>query len=83
MTDKQQNRAWCPLPWMSVNVRNNGDLRVCCNANTGLDQGLVKKEDGTIYNLGTDGMEEFRNAKIMKDIRKSMLEGKFHPSCIR
>jgi len=77
------NKAWCPLPWMSVNVRNNGDLRVCCNANVGFDQGLIKKEDGTIYNLGTDGINDFRNADLMKDIRKSMLEGKFHPSCIR
>ena len=80
MTD---NPAFCPLPWMSVNVRNNGDLRVCCNANVGLDQGLVKKEDGTIYNLGTDGINDFRNGKIMKEIRTSMLKGEFHPSCIR
>ncbi len=77
------NEAWCPLPWLSVNVRNNGDLRVCCNANVGLDQGLVKKEDGTIYNLGTDGINDFRNGKIMKEIRTSMLKGEFHPSCIR
>ena len=80
MTD---NPAFCPLPWMSVNVRNNGDLRVCCNANVGLDQGLVKKDDGTIYNLGTDGINDFRNGKIMKEIRTSMLKGEFHPSCIR
>ena len=77
------NEAWCPLPWLSVNVRNNGDLRVCCNANVGLDQGLVKKDDGTIYNLGTDGINDFRNGKIMKEIRTSMLKGEFHPSCIR
>ena len=79
----ENNKAWCPLPWMSVNVRNNGDLRVCCNANVGFDQGLIKKDDGTIYNLGTDGLNDFRNAQIMKDIRKSMLDGEFHPSCIR
>ena len=77
------NEAWCPLPWLSVNVRNNGDLRVCCNANVGLDQGLVKKEDGTIYNLGTDGLNDFRNGDLMKEIRKAMLKGEFHPSCIR
>ncbi len=77
------NEAFCPLPWLSVNVRNNGDLRVCCNANVGLDQGLVKKEDGTIYNLGTDGLNDFRNGKIMKEIRQAMLKGEFHPSCIR
>jgi sulfatase maturation enzyme AslB (radical SAM superfamily) len=78
-----ENQAWCPLPWMSVNVRNNGDLRVCCNANVGQDQGLVKKEDGSFYNLGKDGLHDFRNADLMKEIRKSMINGEFHPSCIR
>jgi hypothetical protein len=29
--------TWCPLPWMSLNVRNNGDVRVCCNANTSVN----------------------------------------------
>lgn len=81
--ETKTNYAFCPLPWLSVNVRNNGDLRVCCNANVGLDQGLVKKEDGSIYNLGTDGLNDFRNGQIMKDIRKAMLKGEFHPSCIR
>ena len=54
------NEAWCPLPWLSVNVRNNGDLRVCCNANVGLDQGLVKKDDGTMglfdYNINANSI---------------------------
>ena len=80
---ESKNQAWCPLPWMSVNVRNNGDLRVCCNANVGLDQGLVKKEDGSTYNLGSDGLHDFRNGKLMKEIRKAMLAGEFHPSCVR
>lgn len=77
------NRAWCPLPWMSVNVRNNGDLRVCCNANSGHDQGLVRKSDGSIYNLGVDKLHDFRNGSLMKDIRRTMLEGEYHPSCAR
>jgi hypothetical protein len=77
------NKAWCPLPWMSVNVRNNGDLRVCCNANVGHDKGLVRKEDGTLYNLGKDGVHSFRNGELMKEIRLAMLKGEFHPSCVR
>lgn len=77
------NKAWCPLPWLGLNVRNNGDVRVCCNANVSVNQGLVSKEDGTYYNLGKDKIQDFRNAKLMKEIRLAMLEGKYHESCIR
>lgn len=77
------NRAWCPLPWLGLNVRNNGDVRICCNANVSANQGLVTKEDGTFYNLGKDSIQDFRNADLMKDIRISMLKGEYHDSCIR
>lgn len=77
------NRAWCPLPWLGLNVRNNGDVRVCCNANVSDNQGLISKSDGTYYNLGKDHIDDFRNADLMKDIRLKMLAGEYHESCIR
>lgn len=77
------NKAWCPLPWLGLNVRNNGDVRVCCNANVSENQGLVSKPDGTYYNLGKDNIDDFRNAELMKEIRLSMLAGEYHESCIR
>jgi len=77
------NKAWCPLPWLGLNVRNNGDVRVCCNANVSVNQGLVAKEDGSYYNLGKDKIQDFRNAKLMKEIRLAMLDGKYHESCVR
>lgn len=77
------NKAWCPLPWMGLNVRNNGDVRVCCNANVSVNQGLVSKPDGTYYNLGKDSIQDFRNADLMKEIRLSMLNGEYHDSCVR
>ena len=77
------NKAWCPLPWMSLNVRNNGDLRVCCNANVSKNQGLITKEDGTVYNLGKDHFDDVRNAELLKEIRKSILKEEFHSSCVR
>ena len=39
---------------------------MCCNANVGMDLRTCKKDDGTIYNLGTDGINDF-NGKIMKE----------------
>jgi len=78
-----ENKKWCPLPWMGLNVRNNGDVRVCCNANVSVNQGLIAKDDGTFYNLGNDSINDFRNADLMKEIRLSMLKGDYHESCVR
>ena len=77
------NKSWCPLPWMSVNVRNNGDVRVCCNANSSVGQGLITKPDGTNYNLGKDSINDFRNAQLMKDVRADMLNGNYPAACVR
>jgi len=74
---------FCPLPWIHLAIRNNGDLRVCCQANQGEDKGLLRKEDGTIYNAEYDSLDESRNSKKLKDIRKAMLNNKWHPDCIR
>lgn len=77
------NRAWCPLPWLGLNIRNNGDVRICCNANVSANQGLVSKSDGSFYNLGKDSIQDFRNADLMKEVRQKMLSGDYHDSCIR
>jgi organic radical activating enzyme len=35
--------TFCPMPWITQSTRNNGDLRICCQANVGEDQGLIRK----------------------------------------
>jgi len=75
--------TFCPWPWMYQAVRNNGDIRVCCQANQSASQGLAKKADGTNFNAATDSMVEARNAPLMKEIRKDMLAGEWNPSCVR
>ena len=74
---------FCPLPWIFQAVRNNGDVRVCCQANQGPDRGLIRKPDNTVYNAGVDDLVECRNAQKMKDIRVAMMNGKWHPDCVR
>lgn len=74
---------FCPLPWIHLAIRNNGDLRVCCQANQGEDKGLLRKEDGTIFNAKYDDLNKSRNSQKLKDIRKSMLNHRWHPDCIR
>ena len=75
--------VYCPIPWMFQAVRNNGDVRICCQANVTKNQGVVRKEDGSSYNAGKDDMNEARNAKLMKVVRKNMLQGKWSTECGR
>lgn len=74
---------YCPVAWHSVNIRNNGDYRLCCHSNVTEGQGILRKEDGSPYNLSTSPVEEIRNHPLVKEVRKSFLEGKWHPSCMR
>lgn len=76
--------TFCPLPWNSINIRNNGDIRICCNANSYSPQkGILRKPDGVAYNASRDDFDDVRNASLLKDVRKSMLEGEWHPECER
>lgn len=76
--------TFCPLPWNSINLRNNGDLRICCNTNSYSPQrGIMRKEDGTPYNAGRDDWNEARNAELLKEVRVSMMKGEWHPECER
>ena len=76
--------TFCPLAWNSINLRNNGDLRICCNTNSySPKKGIMRKEDGTPYNAGRDDLNEARNAEIVKDVRVSMMKGEWNPECER
>lgn len=76
--------TFCPMPWNSINLRNNGDLRICCNTNSySPNKGIMRKDDGTPYNAGKDDLDEARNAAIIKEVRQSMLKGEWHPECER
>jgi hypothetical protein len=74
----------CPLPWIGSSVRSNGDLRVCCQANQGPKRGILSKEDGSVFNAANPGdIENSRNSSMMIDVRKHMIEGKWHEECVR
>lgn len=76
--------TFCPLPWNSINMRNNGDLRICCNTNSYSPQrGIMRKDDGVPFNAGRDDWNEARNANLLKEVRVSMMKGEWHPECER
>ena len=78
-----QKDVYCPIPWMFQAVRNNGDVRICCQANLTKNQGVVRKPDGTSFNAGKDSMKEARNGELMKIVRKNILAGRWSEECGR
>jgi hypothetical protein len=79
----QKSETFCILPWINISTRANGDLRVCCHANQGPTRGIYKKEDGKNYNLHRDNITDAINSPLAKEIRTTMLEGKWHAECVR
>ena len=82
------SKTFCVLPWIHFATRPNGDMRLCCNANSsgaGTDHeiGLVKNETGRPANFGRETPMSAWNNEYMKDVRLTMLEGKIPASCAK
>jgi organic radical activating enzyme len=77
------NDTFCPIPWLFQAVRNNGDIRICCQANITENQGVVRHKDGSPYNVVRDEMKEALNASLMKEVRINMLKGQWSRECER
>ena len=81
------SKTFCPLPWIHLATRPNGDVRVCCTANAsgaGKDDdktaGLVK-QDGVAMNLRDHTIEQVWNSAHMKRTRLQMLNNEIPESC--
>ena len=87
--EKTGSPTFCVLPWVHMATRPNGDCRLCCSANASgatsgdYTVGLLKKENGEPANFGKDTPLSAWNNDYMKDVRKTMLEGKVPASCSR
>jgi uncharacterized Fe-S cluster-containing radical SAM superfamily protein len=82
------SKTFCVLPWIHFATRPNGDMRLCCNANSsgaGTDHeiGLVKNETGRPANFGRETPMSAWNNEYMKDVRLTMLEGNIPASCAK
>lgn len=80
------SNTFCVLPWIHFATRPNGDMRLCCNANSsgaGTDHeiGLVKNESGKPANFGRETPMSAWNNEYMQSVRTTMLEGKIPASC--
>ena len=75
--------TFCPIPWLFQAVRNNGDIRICCQANVTENQGVIRHSDGTPFNASRDNLQDARNADLMKSVRKNMLQNRWSSECGR
>lgn len=86
LEQKTGTPTFCALPWIHMATRPNGDMRLCCNANSsgaGTDHeiGLVKNEKGVPANFGRETPKEAWNNEYMRSVRTAMMEGKVPSSC--
>ena len=66
--------TFCSSPWFSIRVEPNGNLHYCRWST----QNLVNN-----YNIKTTGLQSYFNSDEMRDIRRSILQGKAIDSCQR
>jgi len=78
-----QNKTFCPIPWVHQAVKNNGNFRICCQANVMENQGIVRKDDGTPFNAAEDAIDDAYNGDLLKRMRINMLKGEWNPECGR
>jgi len=86
---KLSSNTICPLPWIHLATRPNGDVRLCCTANASgagkndiKDAGLVK-HNGQVMNLQQHTISEVWNSDYMKTVRLQMLDNKIPTSCTK
>lgn len=83
MTIDWRKTKLCPIPWIHQAVRSTGDLRVCCHASHGPNQGILKDKEGNSLKAQNTDLKQARNHPLLKEIRKYMIQGKWHPECKR
>lgn len=89
LENELMSKTFCPLPWIHIATRPNGDVRVCCTANaSGAGEHDKKAEglvtlDGEIMNLREHSIGEVWNSEYMKTVRLQMLNGEVPSSCTK
>lgn len=69
----------CPIPWNHLEIQQNGDLRICCMC---IYEPFGKLEkDSKMANIKDTSLNEARNLPMIKELRKSMVNGEKHAMC--
>lgn len=73
------SKYFCSYPWEHIYVHTSGHQRLCCTS----DENITKDDGYYLYNLKQDGLTDSWNSDYMKNIRKSMIEGKKLKTCYK
>lgn len=76
---KNHNNVLCSIPWNHVATKPSGEYRLCCLAKQ--PDSTFRTEAGDVMRLENTPLAESRNSEISKTVRKTMLNGQWHPAC--
>ncbi len=88
MNQAVYSKTFCIAPWHNTHITSTGNFKGCCimagGSNNGyLQKGIRNSGDEKYIQVQDDGIHGGINSDTSKDIRKSMMEDKWHPECIR
>jgi len=77
------SESFCVIPWLGMSTKPSGAARVCClmSNSKSKTKGILQKENGDYYNLGTDSFDEIKNAAKAKEVRLALLNGNQIEEC--
>ena len=77
------SESFCVIPWLGMSTKPSGAARVCCLMSNSKShtKGILQKENGEYYNLGTDSFDEIKNATKAKEVRVALLAGNKIEEC--
>jgi MoaA/NifB/PqqE/SkfB family radical SAM enzyme len=72
----RSSKTFCVLPWTHFYTRPDGSPMVCC-----MGPEIIKKDDGTAFNVRTDRLDDIWNSNAYKSVRQSLLNGEQIDHC--
>ena len=73
---KELSKTFCVYPWVHQMVETNGDVKLCCIA-----ESPTQKKSGQHMNINKHKLSELWNDPYMQSVRQRMLEGKQVKDC--
>ena len=73
---KELSKTFCVYPWVHQMVETNGDVKLCCIA-----ESPTQKESGQHMNINKHKLSELWNDPYMQSVRQRMLDGKQVKDC--
>jgi sulfatase maturation enzyme AslB (radical SAM superfamily) len=77
-------KGFCPVPWCSIGINNNGDFRMCVQASSKKpERGVLSHCNGSTMRVENASIDQARNSELMKEVRRDMIAGKRSDHCTR